>query len=121
MDDEDKAIILLCSLPGSYDHLVTTLTYDKDSITLTSITSAVLSHGQRRQNTEGGSQGEGFYVQGIKTTSLRMTLVTCRLRENQKIHSSSFLLAVTLPLHFFSIIKFQFSTISSPFELVGIL
>jgi hypothetical protein len=64
MDDEDKAIILLCSLPGSYDHLVTTLTYGKETITLTSITSALLSHGQRRQNSEGGSQGEGLYVQG---------------------------------------------------------
>ncbi|KAK2425531.1 secreted RxLR effector protein [Trifolium repens] len=64
MDDEDKAIILLCSLPSSYDHLVTTLTYGKETITLTSITSALLSHGQRRQNSEGGSQGEGLYVQG---------------------------------------------------------
>ncbi|MCI08624.1 retrovirus-related pol polyprotein from transposon TNT 1-94, partial [Trifolium medium] len=64
MDDEDKTIILLCSLPGSYNHLVTTLTYGKDSITLTSITSALLSHCQRRQNAEGGSQGEGLYVQG---------------------------------------------------------
>ncbi|CAJ2662759.1 unnamed protein product [Trifolium pratense] len=64
MDDEDKAIILLCSLPESYDHLVTTLTYGKESITLASISSALLSHNQRRHNTEGGSQGDGLYVKG---------------------------------------------------------
>jgi hypothetical protein len=30
MDDEDMSIVLLCSLPDSYDHLVTTLTFGKE-------------------------------------------------------------------------------------------
>jgi hypothetical protein len=34
IETEDKAIILLCSLPSSYEHVVTTLTYDKESIKL---------------------------------------------------------------------------------------
>ena len=37
VDDEDKAIILLCSLPPSYQHVVTTLTYDKETIKIEDI------------------------------------------------------------------------------------
>ena len=34
IDDEDSASILLCSLPGSHEHLVTTLTYGKEDVKL---------------------------------------------------------------------------------------
>lgn len=50
IDDEYKVIILLGSLLGSYDHLVTTLTYGKYVISLDVITTTILSHCQRRQN-----------------------------------------------------------------------
>ena len=48
IDDEDKAIILLCSLPGSYEHLVTTLTYGKEDINVDEIVTALLGHEQKR-------------------------------------------------------------------------
>ena len=44
IDDEDRAIILLCSLPGSYEHLVTTLTYGKYDVKLDKIVTALLGH-----------------------------------------------------------------------------
>ena len=37
VEDEDKACILLCSLSSSYEHLVTTLMYGKDLISLETI------------------------------------------------------------------------------------
>lgn len=42
VDDDDKFITLLCSLPSAYDHLVTTLTYGKETIMLNSISSTIL-------------------------------------------------------------------------------
>ena len=44
IDEEDKAIILLCSLPGSYEHLVTTLTYGKKDVKVDEIVTALLGH-----------------------------------------------------------------------------
>jgi hypothetical protein len=45
VDDEDKAIILLHSLPSSYEHVVTTLTFGKESIKVGDITAALLARG----------------------------------------------------------------------------
>lgn len=58
VDDEDKAIILMCSLPRSYDHLVITLTHMKETTILDSISSTLLQHTQCLQSIEegGGSQ-----------------------------------------------------------------
>ena len=48
IDEEDRAIILLCSLPGSYEHLVTTLTYGKEDVKVDvkvdGIVTALLGH-----------------------------------------------------------------------------
>ena len=42
MKDEDKAILLLNSLPESYDHLSTTLLYGKDVVKYEDVSSALL-------------------------------------------------------------------------------
>lgn len=41
IDEEDNAIILLCSLPSLINHLVATFTYRKDSIKQDDITTAL--------------------------------------------------------------------------------
>jgi hypothetical protein len=68
INDEDKAIILLCSLPRSYEHLVTTLTYGKEDIKVEDIVAALLAHDQRRKNnaTE-ESFGDAYLVKGDRS------------------------------------------------------
>ncbi|KAK4405727.1 Retrovirus-related Pol polyprotein from transposon TNT 1-94 [Sesamum angolense] len=48
IEDEDRTMILLCSLPFSYKHLVTTLTYGKKTIKVDEITAALLAHNQQK-------------------------------------------------------------------------
>jgi hypothetical protein len=48
--DNDMAIVLLCSLPDSYDHLVTTLTYGMKKVQVDDVVATLLSHEQRRKN-----------------------------------------------------------------------
>jgi hypothetical protein len=50
IETEDKAIILLCSLPSSYEHVVTTLTYDKESIKVEDIIATLLAQELRIKN-----------------------------------------------------------------------
>ena len=45
--EEDKAILLLASLPPSYDHLVTTLLYGKETLAFEEVTGSLLSHETR--------------------------------------------------------------------------
>ncbi|KAE8715770.1 hypothetical protein F3Y22_tig00110160pilonHSYRG00432 [Hibiscus syriacus] len=64
IEDEDRAMILLCSLPPSYEHMVTTLTYGKETINVEEITAALLAHNQRKQNAGENSQADSLYVKG---------------------------------------------------------
>ena len=60
-EDEDKSLLLLASLPTSFDHLVTTLMYKKKTIVLKEATSALLSHIKMKQDGN-GSQADGLIV-----------------------------------------------------------
>ena len=53
IDEKDRAIILLCSLPGFYEHLVTTLTYGKEDVKVDEI---VLSTETHRRATTGNTK-----------------------------------------------------------------
>ena len=64
IDEEDKAIILLCSLPGSYEHLVTTLTYGKEDVKVDEIVTTLLGHEQRRKNNLSEDSSGGVFVVG---------------------------------------------------------
>jgi hypothetical protein len=68
IDDEDKALLLLVSLPPSYEHLVITLTHGKTTINNEEVTAALLGHELRKQKnaTEESTQGLGLAVKGYQ-------------------------------------------------------
>jgi SepF-like predicted cell division protein (DUF552 family) len=50
VEDEDKVLLILTSLPKSYKGMVVTLTYYKTSITSSKVQTAPLSYDQRKKN-----------------------------------------------------------------------
>jgi hypothetical protein len=63
--EEDRVIILLCSLPPSYDHLITTSTCGMESVELEDITAVLLSYDMRKKNNaEEVARGKGLLVNG---------------------------------------------------------
>uniref|UniRef100_A0A2N9IT84 CCHC-type domain-containing protein n=1 Tax=Fagus sylvatica TaxID=28930 RepID=A0A2N9IT84_FAGSY len=61
LEEEDKAIFLLASLPTSFNHLVTMLMHGNDTLELEEVTSALLSHSKMKQDGD-DSQGDGLVV-----------------------------------------------------------
>lgn len=61
LEEEDKAILLLASLPSSFDHLVTTILYGKETVSLDEATSALLSHDKMRKD-DSSSTDQGLIV-----------------------------------------------------------
>jgi len=49
IDEEDKALILLSSLPESYEHIITAMQYGKETLILEKVTSTLLSNDIRKR------------------------------------------------------------------------
>ncbi|KAE8699949.1 hypothetical protein F3Y22_tig00110569pilonHSYRG00219 [Hibiscus syriacus] len=90
---ENRAMILLCSLSPSYKHMVTTLTYGKETINVEEITAALLAHNQRKQNAGENSQADSLYVKGNRDRGRKLEKAwsgkrnsTSKSRDKKTIH-----------------------------------
>lgn len=67
-DDEDLALLLLCSLPASFSNFRDTILYSRDTLTVAEVYEALTAKEKMRQmvNSEdaAGSSGEALYVRG---------------------------------------------------------
>jgi len=66
IDEEDKASILLSSLPESYDHIITTMLYSKGTLVLEEFTSTLLSNEIRKKSNQVEQECSGLVVIGRK-------------------------------------------------------
>ena len=66
IDEEDKTLILLSSLSESYDHIVTTMLYGKETLTLEEVTSTLLSNEIRKISNQEEQTGSSLVVMGRK-------------------------------------------------------
>ncbi|GKE59011.1 hypothetical protein Tco_1498196 [Tanacetum coccineum] len=60
IDDEDQALMLLTSLPSSYDNFVETLLYERESLTLEDVLSS-LNSWELKKRIDAKDDGDGLY------------------------------------------------------------
>ncbi|GKC41626.1 retrovirus-related pol polyprotein from transposon TNT 1-94, partial [Tanacetum coccineum] len=70
IDEEDQALVLLMSLPSSYDKFVETLLYGRESHTLEDVLSS-LNSWELKKRTDAKDDGDRLYVRGRKTVQKR--------------------------------------------------
>jgi hypothetical protein len=58
--------MLLTSLSTSYEHLVTTLLYGKETLEVEEVSNALLDHYQQKQKNLAESSGDGLVVKGYQ-------------------------------------------------------
>ncbi|GJY17181.1 zinc finger, CCHC-type containing protein [Tanacetum coccineum] len=64
ISDEDQALLLLTSLPSSYDNFVETLLYGRDTLKLEDVLATLNSRELQKMTEAKGDGGEGLYVRG---------------------------------------------------------
>ncbi|GJS49753.1 hypothetical protein Tco_0599874 [Tanacetum coccineum] len=62
--DEDLALLLLTSLPASYEHFVDTLLYRREALTLEDVMATLNSKEIKERSKAKGDDGDGLYVRG---------------------------------------------------------
>nr|GEX26554.1 ribonuclease H-like domain-containing protein [Tanacetum cinerariifolium] len=62
--NEDLALLLLTSLPASYEHFVDTLLYEQEALTLRDVIAKLNSKKIKERSKAKGDDGEGLYVRG---------------------------------------------------------
>ncbi|GKB18650.1 zinc finger, CCHC-type containing protein [Tanacetum coccineum] len=70
IEDEDQALMLLTSLPSSYENFMDTLLYGRESLTMEDVL-ATLNSRELKKRTEGTNEeaGDGLYVKGMSNHS----------------------------------------------------
>ncbi|GJR70551.1 retrovirus-related pol polyprotein from transposon TNT 1-94 [Tanacetum coccineum] len=63
-EDEDLALLLLTSLPASYEYFVDTLLYGRETLTLEDVMATLNSKEIKERSKAKGDDGEGLYVRG---------------------------------------------------------
>ena len=66
IDKEDKMLILLSSLSQSYNQIVTTILYGKETLILEEVTSTLISNEIRKRPNQEEQAGSGLVVTGRK-------------------------------------------------------
>ena len=66
INKEDKVLILLSSLSKSYDHIVTTILYEKETLILEEVMATLLSIRIRRRPNQDVQKGSSLVVMGSK-------------------------------------------------------
>jgi len=66
IDEGDKKLIFLSSLPQSYDHIVTIILYCKETLILKEVMSTLLSNEIRKKPNQEEQEGSGLVVTGRK-------------------------------------------------------
>nr|GFA65090.1 retrovirus-related Pol polyprotein from transposon TNT 1-94 [Tanacetum cinerariifolium] len=64
IEDEDLALLLLTSLPASYEHFMDTLLYGREALTLEDVMATLNSKEIKERSKANGDNGEGLYVRG---------------------------------------------------------
>jgi len=62
IDEENKALILLSSLPQSYDHIITIIFYSKKILILEEVTSTLLSNEIKKRPNQEKQKGSNLVI-----------------------------------------------------------